>query len=284
LKIRDRSAGSASYTRAVSPFPTSKGHLNPGGGLRMTRVPPGPDAVDLVRHYWIPQWEVPAGHTERQVVLGYPACNLVVEPEGVTLSGPTTKVSHRDLTGTSWAVAALLRPAAGQPLLQTVSRAGAGHPVTAVGDLVDREMIIGDDDLCGSVPGAMVRGRVDLAVAALQEFLLRLRPAVTPDGLLANRLQELVEQTAVRRVEDLAAELALSPRSLQRLARGHIGLSPGAMIRRRRLQDAADEVRRQPDADLTEVALRHGYADHAHLTREFRTVLGFTPSQYRAGR
>lgn len=250
----------------------------------MTRLPPGPDAADLVRHYWIPQWEVPPGRTERQVVLGYPACNLVVEPDVITLSGPTTRVSYRDLTGNSWAVGALLRPAAAVPLLQAVSRAEAGHPVTAVGDLVDRELIIGDDYLRATVTGAMREGRIQQAVAALEEFLLRLRPAVTQDGLLANRLQEVVELEAVRRVEGLAARLALTSRSLQRLAREHVGVTPGAMIRRRRLQDAADEVRRQPDADLTEVALRHGYADHAHLTREFRRVLGFTPSQYRAGR
>jgi AraC-like DNA-binding protein len=31
------------------------------------------------------------------------------------------------------------------------------------------------------------------------------------------------------------------------------------------------------------VAADLGYADHAHLTRDFRTVLGFTPSAYRAG-
>jgi AraC-like DNA-binding protein len=249
--------------------------------MRMARLAPGPDAADLVRHYWIPQWEVPPGRAERQVVLGYPACNLVVEPDVITLSGPTTRVSHRDLAGSSWAVAALLRPAAGLPLLQSLSLPEAGHPVTALRDLVDRQMTVGDENLRRTITIAMARGRVDSAVAALEEFLLRLRPAVTPDGLLANRLQEVVEHNAVPRVEELAGALAISSRSLQRLARTHIGVTPGAMIRRRRLQDAADEVRQAPGADLTDVALRHGYADHAHLTREFRRVLGFTPSQYR---
>lgn len=251
--------------------------------MRMVRLPPGPAADDLVRHYWIPQWDVPPGRTERQVVLGYPACNLVVEPDVITVSGPTTRVSHRDLTGRSWAVAALLRPAAGLPLLQSVDLVHAPHPVADVSAMVDRELIVNDDDLRLAITAAMARGRMDRAVAALEKFLVRLLPAVTPDGLLANRLQQVVEQTAVPRVEDLATALALSARSLQRLARSHVGMTPGAMIRRRRLQDAADEVRRNPDADLTDVALRHGYADHAHLTREFRSVLGLPPSQYRTG-
>ena len=39
-----------------------------------------------------------------------------------------------------------------------------------------------------------------------------------------------------------------------------------------------------PDGAATafEIAADLGYADHAHLTREFRRVLGFTPSGYRS--
>ena len=111
--------------------------------------------------------------------------------------------------------------------------------------------------------------------------MLPLRAALAPDAVLANRMQQVVESSAARRVDELARALAVSSRSLQRLARTYVGLSLDSMIRRRRLQDAADEVRRDPNADLATVAVQHGYADHAHLTREFPDVLGFTPSQYR---
>lgn len=36
-----------------------------------------------------------------------------------------------------------------------------------------------------------------------------------------------------------------------------------------------------PDTDLAAIAADLGYTDHAHLTRDFRQVLGFTPSEYR---
>lgn len=265
----------------MSPFPTSKGHLiNPRDSVRITRLPPGEDVADLVRHYWIPLWDLPAGRTERQIVLGYPACNLVVEPHAVTLAGPTTRASHRDLSDSGWAVGALLRPAAGPALL---SAGITGEPVS-VADLVDREVTVdtGDiGDLRDAVTVAMSRGDVADAVAAVEDFLRGLRRAVTDDGLLANRMQDVVEGLPVRTVDEVARALAVSPRTLQRLARTCIGLSPSTMIRRRRLQDAADVVRREPGADLATVAAEHGYADHAHLTREFRDVLGFTPSQYR---
>jgi AraC-like DNA-binding protein len=53
------------------------------------------------------------------------------------------------------------------------------------------------------------------------------------------------------------------------------------MIQRRRLQEAAERVRTDPEVDLSSLAADLGYADHAHLTNDFRTVLGFTPSAYR---
>ena len=54
------------------------------------------------------------------------------------------------------------------------------------------------------------------------------------------------------------------------------------MIRRRRLQEAAQRLREQPDTELAALAAELGYADQAHLAGDFRTVLGLTPSGYRA--
>jgi len=86
----------------------------------------------------------------------------------------------------------------------------------------------------------------------------------------------------VLQVQDAASRLNVSTRTLQRLARRHVGLPPAAMIRRRRLQEAAERLRTNPWADLATVAAELGYADQAHLCGDFRAVLGFTPSSYRA--
>ena len=54
-----------------------------------------------------------------------------------------------------------------------------------------------------------------------------------------------------------------------------------SLIRRRRLQEAAQRLREQPDTELAALAAELGYADQAHLAGDFRTVLGLTPSRYR---
>ena len=69
------------------------------------------DLAHLLRWVWLPRWDLPAGERLVQEVLPFPASNLVVEPVGTSLRGPTTGVSTRVLEGSGWAVGALLRPA-----------------------------------------------------------------------------------------------------------------------------------------------------------------------------
>lgn len=82
-------------------------------------------------------------------------------------------------------------------------------------------------------------------------------------------------------VTDLATHVNVSVRSLHRLAGKYVGPSPAALIRRRRLQEAAERLRQESDLDLATVANACGYADHAHFTNDFRDSLGLTPSEYR---
>jgi transcriptional regulator GlxA family with amidase domain len=93
---------------------------------------------------------------------------------------------------------------------------------------------------------------------------------------------ELIDEGTVHSVAELAARLDLSPRSLQRLAAHYVGMPPVLLLRRRRLQEAAGRVRADPGTDLAALAAELGFADQAHLTREFRLVLGFTPRRYPA--
>ncbi|MFE5835254.1 helix-turn-helix domain-containing protein [Arthrobacter sp. NPDC056493] len=252
-----------------------KGILYPARLPTFHRLPAPASVADLVQWFWIPEWDIEPGRTSRQHLIAYPASNLVVQPDAVVFSGPTTRAAHRDLAGRGWAVGALLRPAA-VPLF-------TGDP----SGLRDTEEAVAAEGLHRSVLEAMNthdggtrRGR---AVDAFAGWLACFAgPAVTEEALLANRLMELVASDAsLVRVEDAASALAVSQRTLQRVARKYIGLSPAALIRRRRLQDAAERTRLDPSADLAAIAAELGYADHAHLTNDFQKYLGFTPSTYR---
>jgi AraC-like DNA-binding protein len=140
----------------------------------------------------------------------------------------------------------------------------------------------------------VIERAVDVAAAWLRN---RLQASGVPDqdGLLANALLEFLDAIPSptgderqadppRHVGDVAHQLGTSSRTLERVALRYTGFTPAALIRRRRLQDAADRLRRDPTIDLSRLARDVGYSDHAHLTREFHRVLGFTPSVYRETR
>lgn len=130
--------------------------------------------------------------------------------------------------------------------------------------------------------GTDPRERLQRAVDVFTDWLVAQGPEVSEEGILANAMMDIIGTCSdVTRIEDVAARLFVSPRTLQRVAAKYIGLSPSVLIRRRRLQEAADRSRTDPGTDLAAIAAELGYTDHAHLTNDFRKFLGFTPSSYR---
>lgn len=259
------SSPAASVTRVTDP---NRGVLYPDRLPRFTRLPPGEAASELVEWFWIPQWDLPDGVESRQLLLPYPSANLAVEPDGVTLWGVSTRAGERVLRGSGWAVGALLRPAALARLCASPA------------DLVDTQVVLDEPALHAAVTAAMPD--LQRAAGAVESWLADRSGSPGAEGRLANAMAALLmNDAAVLRVDDAAERLRVSVRSLQRLAHRTVGISPAAMIRRRRLQEAAQRVREDPAASLADIAAELGYADQAHLANDFRAVLGFTASGYR---
>ncbi|GAB10790.1 putative AraC family transcriptional regulator [Gordonia araii NBRC 100433] len=252
----------------------SRGVLYPAKLPTLTRLAPPPLAAELVGWFWIPEWQIAAGRSSRQELVPFPASNLVVELDHVGFTGPATTISHRDLTGTGWAVGALLRPA------------GVAALIDDPGAYVDSYQPFEAADLHDAVFAAMTDGdaatRHSRAITAFADWLADRVPEPSDEARLANAMADLLmSDPTILRLDDAAQALASSPRTLQRLARRYVGLSPSAMIRRRRLQEAAQLIRDDPAADLASIAADLGYTDHAHLSNDFRSVLAFSPSAYR---
>ncbi|MDO9354660.1 MAG: helix-turn-helix domain-containing protein [Solirubrobacteraceae bacterium] len=80
------------------------------------------------------------------------------------------------------------------------------------------------------------------------------------------------------RVETLARELRCSRRHLARRFAEFVGVSPSAYARLLRFERATGALRDQPMQPLGSLAAETGYADHAHMTRDFRVLAGATPT------
>jgi AraC-like DNA-binding protein len=74
----------------------------------------------------------------------------------------------------------------------------------------------------------------------------------------------------------------MTPRTLQRLFADYVGVSPKWVMRRARLHEAAERADSGEPVDWAGLASDLGYADQAHLTRDFTATIGVPPGCYAA--
>jgi AraC-like DNA-binding protein len=85
------------------------------------------------------------------------------------------------------------------------------------------------------------------------------------------------------RVADLCALIQRSEAHFSRAFKRTFGASPHAFVIQRRLELAA-EYMLQTEAPLSDIALRCGFVDQAHLCKHFRLATGETPAAWRRAR
>lgn len=172
----------------------------------------------------------------------------------------------------------------------TVTPAGAralfGLPAAALADeLVDLSDVAGADGLDLHERLTLARSWPD-RFAALDSWLLeRLRRhehrgAAIPAEVA--RAWILLTGTRPARVQAVADEVGWSRRHLAARFAAEYGIGPKATARLSRFQASVRLLRRPKARPLADVAYACGYADQAHLTREWRELAGRPPSEWRS--
>lgn len=265
----------------------------------MRRRAPRPALRPFVRLLWATGGTVaggaPSGSSARERMLPAGTCHIAIrlgdrpvrlfagddDAEGEVLGwavvgGPRAAWYVRDATPAGPALGVELEAGAA-PLVLGVSAAALAHrhvPLDALwgpGIASLRDRIAATDDL---------DARLDLLEDAILARVPRLRgvhPAV------AHALRRL---EAGATVSALARETGYGARHLGDLFHDAVGLAPKVYARVRRFA-AAVELSRAPSGGArpetwAAIAAAAGYADQAHLAREFRAVAGLTPGAYRA--
>jgi AraC-like DNA-binding protein len=124
---------------------------------------------------------------------------------------------------------------------------------------------------------------------ALSAVAWRLAERPSPVTVPAGRSPELRRALALThegiaedlRFEDVAAEVALVPRSLARRFEEECGMTWRAVLRRMRVLRAVEELA-AGEQSVTEVAHAVGYTSLSAFNAAFRDLTGRTPTEYRA--
>lgn len=128
---------------------------------------------------------------------------------------------------------------------------------------------------CTTQDGADWDARFDLLDAAL---LQRLRTSLAVPRDVQWAWAQLSAAPLGRSITHVTTELGWSRRRLATAFREYVGLTPKTVSRIARFDRAVGAVRAGRARSLSQLAAECGYADQAHLAREFREFAGLSPA------
>ncbi|MGB8944654.1 MAG: helix-turn-helix domain-containing protein [Streptomyces sp.] len=284
----DASAASSGASSAASSAPApgprtdTRGIVDAAGlfaRVDFRRLAPGATALHpYVEQYWLIDWDLSEPYASH--IVPHPSVNVVfqrfsgqepfAEVAGVGLGLFTQK-----LEGTGRVCGVKFRPGGFRPFAPSA-------PVSAWTGrrLLPLEEVFGEVPE-GALDAVLSPDEEHARVAALDAFLLGLGPAPDPQADLAMALAERIRtDRGIRRVGEFAEAEGLSVRALQRLFSAYVGVGPKWLILRHRIHEALERAETDREVDWAALATTLGYADQAHLIRDFTTTVGVPPTAY----
>lgn len=246
-----------------------RGIIDPHEGFRhfaLSQRDPAADLAGFVEQHWIVEWDLAGSDPFVQETLPHPSLNLVVEDDGGHLYGVDPVRFRRVLEGRGRAVGTKFRPGGCFPFL--------GRPVVEL----NGRSVPARDAFGADVPSG---ASIDDQVAATEAFLRERLPDPDPNiEVIARVIASIHDDPSVTQVSELAARQGVSARTLQRLFRRYVGVSPKWVLRRFRMHEALERVPETAAGEGAAAAQDLGYFDQAHLINDFRASVGRSPREY----
>ncbi|MDQ2891189.1 MAG: helix-turn-helix domain-containing protein [Gemmatimonadota bacterium] len=237
------------------------------------RHAPAPDLALWIGWYWVVRWDLRGEPPRIQETIPHPSVNVVFEQGKTRVFGVATRKFRRELRDSGLVFGIKFRPGAFQPFFGS-----------SVAELTDSERtlleVFGLDD--DAVESAMLSCGDDPSMIAVADELIRSnRPRDDVNVATVIRMVEyVIDHRDVTRVEQIASAFGYDTRALQRTFNRYVGVSPKWVIRRYRLQEAAEQLSGGNAADWTRLALDLGYFDQPHFINDFRSLIGLSPAEY----
>lgn len=105
------------------------------------------------------------------------------------------------------------------------------------------------------------------------------KPALNKKIILINQyIQNNLEN--IIKMQDLECVSGLSTAQIERSFKKLFGITPSQYIQKKRIERAIDLLGKH--YSITDISNRCGYSDHSAFTRQFKQVLGVSPSDFKA--
>ena len=239
--------------------------------FQLNRYFPSALLAGFVEHYWVVEWELPAGVTHMQEVLPTLSVQLVFQHDQASIYGVMKKRFIRHLSGTARAIGVKFKPGGFYPFLK--------KPVNTIAQRETNAYAL----LGVATPPIhiSVSGEHSAPLEAIESLLLDLLPE-------KDEKMELVQQITAAVLADhtitstgqLAAQFHLTVRTLERLFSNYAGTNPKWMIKVFRFHEIVERIAASQEMNWAQLATGLGYFDQAHFIKDFRMIIGKTPQEY----
>lgn len=200
---------------------------------------------------------------------------VVIRPAFV--AGLHHRYTTSRVTGPNWSIQIDLSPIGAFRIL--------GFPLDELTDRIEDVTDVLGADARRLISDLEISARWDTRFDLVEAFLLRRleRGRVETPGITW-AWRQLAASHGILLISGLSEELAWSRRHFIQTFRRELGLPPKIVARQLRFGRAARQMQRNPGRPLADIAVACGFADQAHLSREFQALAGVTPTELRRER
>ena len=232
---------------------------------------PAPDLLPYVACTWIRVPELAQPQLLTPIIPDGCADIMIYDDEPPQVAGPDTITRWVQLAHRMVIVGIRLRPGAVRLVL--------GCPADAI---ADRSVRLGDITRSASRFHERLRSATDLHARRhllSNDVRVRIQQASIADLPVIVACRALAIEPRLE-MDTLARRLNWNARTMRRRFIAACGYGPKHFQRIMRLQSAIHAMQEARPPSLVSVAVGSGYADQAHMTRDFRSITGFTPTDY----
>ena len=257
----------------------ARGVLKPApgpGAFQHARIAPNKALGNIVQHYWAVRWDLRGHPAQTRETLPHPNVHWVFRGGDALVHGVHSGRFTTILEDRGGVFGVKFRAGGFRALLgQSVS--SLRNRSLPISEIIGRQADVLssidplDEDDAGKI-------------ALVERALLDLQLPIDTDAILAAEMVEAIESDRqLHTIEQLSSRWAIGIRSLQRLFSEYVGIGPKWVINRYRIHEAIERLAVGTPADWSGLALDLGYFDQSHFIRDFKALVGKTPSAYATG-
>lgn len=239
---------------------------------QLDRAYPSGKLVEAIEQYWLVTWDLRGQTSHTQKNLPDPCVSLFFDKQGAKLLGPISKNYTYEMSGQGHVFGIKFKSAGfssytSQPLSELAER--YSNPKTVFSHW--------DNEALSTLHATT---SLDHAITIAEPLLLQCLGPVTEKQRLTNTIVDFIKQSPhIMQVNQIATHFGINVRTLQRLFERYVGLNPKWVIRKYRLHEVLQNAEISKP-DWLEISLSLGYTDQPHFIKDFKDMIGVTPTAY----